>query len=190
MNLLELIKGQTMFNADTGNGGDESSGDNDNPTDNNQGDNNGTEPTNQNDKPIPYNRFKSVVDQKNEYKQKYDELIQQQEQQQREQQEKQGEYETLYNDLKAKYEPVNEQFKQYQETFKQLLETKKQSVPEDMQDLIPQGNELEQLKWIEQAQAKGLFTKEKPKDFGNKGSNPDQSNNKKTRLGLNKLSRF
>lgn len=190
MNLLELIKGQTMFNADTGNGGDESSSNNNDASDNNQGDNNGTEPTNQNDKPIPYDRFKSVVDQKNEYKKKYDELIQQQEQQQREQQEKQGEYEQLYNDLKAKYEPVNEQFKQYQETFKQLLETKKQSVPEDMRDLIPEGDELQQLNWIEQAQAKGLFTKEKPKDFGNKGSNPDDMNQKTNKGFLKGLSRF
>lgn len=175
-NLFNLFT--PMYEAEGGQagGGQSSEGDN-----GGQGNEPGTDPNNQQqDNSIPYDRFQDVVSQKNDYKQKYNELIEQQKEQQRQAQEKQGEYESLYNDLKAKYDPLAEELEQYKKTFQTILKSKLESVPKDMRDLIPEGNELEQLKWIENANNKGLFTKQKAQDFGNKGSNPAGKDNQVT----------
>lgn len=164
-------------NADTGNGGGTQTTDN---------------PTN-NDKqvdPVPYDRFKSVNDEKNEFKKKYEELLNQQKQDEEETKKKQGEFEGLYTDLKSKYEPLESQFKQYQETFQSILKTKLDSVPENMRDLVPAGNELEQLKWIENAISKNLFKQDNPKSFGNNGDNPNNESQKQKSGFLKGLSRF
>ncbi|WP_214480974.1 hypothetical protein [Bacillus sp. SM2101] len=122
---------------------------------------------------IPYSRFKEVNDNYKSVKQKYDELIQKQQTAEEEAKKKQGEFQSLYETLKSEHDPLKEKYGQYESTFKSILATKLESVPEEYKELIPKGSELEQLQWIEQAQAKNLFGKQKQQDFGNKGNNPN-----------------
>lgn len=175
---------QVFYDADTGNGGTGEG------TDNQDDKGTGADPNNT-EKTIPYERFKTVNDNYKEVKKQLDALVKQQEQVELETKEKQGEFETLYNELKEKHEPISNEFQLYKDTFQEILKAKLETVPENMRDLIPQGNELEQLKWIENATAKGLFNKGNPQSFGNGGTNPDTSNENKTNKGFLKgLSRF
>lgn len=181
MNLQELFK--VYYNADTGNAGGSA-------TDNNGEGQTVTEPANSDKDPIPYERFSSVVAEKNDYKTKYETLIQLQEQSELEAKEKSGEFENLYNELKEKHEPISQEFQLYKDTFQEILKAKLDTIPEEMRDLIPQGSELEQLKWIENATNKGLFKQEKVQSFGNEGNNPDTTEKKSTKVFLKGLSRF
>jgi hypothetical protein len=66
---------------------------------------------------------------------------------------------TSIADTTAKLEA---QVKSYETLMNEMVSTKLQAVPEDMQELIPEGLSTEQkLAWINKAEAKGLF---KPKD--------------------------
>ncbi|WP_373892778.1 hypothetical protein [Virgibacillus sp. CBA3643] len=193
MDLLKL--NLQFFAADGGStGGGEPSGDSNNNGDNGKGDNGNTEPNNSGDKdPIPYDRFKQVNDNYKDMKTKYDELLQQQQQADEDAKKKQGEYETLYTELKEKHDPLSQEFTQYKETFQEILKGKLETVPENMRDLIPQGNELEQLKWIENATNKGLFKQDNPQSFGNGGTNPDTTSGdskKDQQSFLKSLSKF
>ena len=183
MNLQEML--QVFYDADTGNGGTG--------TDNNDNQNQNGNPSDDlknTEQSIPYERFKQVNDNYKTVKGQLDELLQKQEQAELDTKKQQGEYETLYNELKEKHEPISQEFQAYKDTFQAILETKLESVPENMRDLIPQGNELEQLKWIENATAKGLFKQDNPQSFGNGGTNPDTTEKKSTKGFLKGLSRF
>lgn len=166
-NKFPLTLDLQFFSSDDDNQGDNGSN---NEPDNNKG--NASDDSKKTDNAIPYERFQSVIQEKNEMKKQLDEFVKQQEKQKEETKKKQGEYEELYTELKSKHEPLEKTFNQYKETFKEMLKTKKQSIPEEYQSLIPNGDELQQLKWIEEANAKGLFEKKKVEDFGNKGANP------------------
>lgn len=60
---------------------------------------------------------------------------------------------------------LEDQVKSYETLMNEMVQTKLQAIPEEMQDLIPEGLSTEQkLAWINKAEAKGLFKKEeKPK---------------------------
>ncbi|MEB1806604.1 MAG: hypothetical protein LPK26_04725 [Bacillaceae bacterium] len=177
-----------FFSEESNNQGGDDSQNQDNQ---NQGnDNSGDDSSKSGNQSIPYDRFQSVVQEKNQYKQQLENLLKQQQDDETEAKKKQGEFESLYNDLKSKHDPLSEQFKQYQETFKSILTTKLEAVPEEFKDLIPQGNELEQLKWLENAESKGLFKKDNPQSFGNNGDNPNNQDNKQKKGFLKSLSRF
>ncbi|MEC1786079.1 hypothetical protein [Schinkia azotoformans] len=166
-----------FYSADTGNnqgGGQQNQGDNNNQ--NNNGDQSSADSKNTDNNMIPYTRFKEVNDNYKAVKDQLDQLLKDKANADEDAKKKQGEFESLYNDLKSKHEPLETQFKEYQETFKSLLKTKLESVPENMRDLVPSGSELEQLKWIENAIAKGLFKQQQAQDFGNNGNNPANSN--------------
>lgn len=52
--------------------------------------------------------------------------------------------------------------KEYEELLGKMIETKLEQVPADFKDLIPDNLDLKQkLSWLEKAESKGLFTKEK-----------------------------
>lgn len=52
--------------------------------------------------------------------------------------------------------------KEYEELVSKMVETKLEQVPADFKDLIPDNLDLKQkLNWLDKAEAKGLFTKEK-----------------------------
>lgn len=124
--------------------------------------------SNEEGKSIPYSRFKSKVDEVNKLKAELDELkngsIQQDE---AETVEEVDADETKTVD----YKELSEQYKQ---AFEEVLQSKLEQVPDDMRDLIPDVDELQKLKWIDNAIAKGLFTTQKPQDFGNLGANPTE----------------
>lgn len=163
-----------FFSAD---GGSSQGGADQTQTDNTQG-NTGADST-QTGNTVPYERFKEVNDNYKSMKSQLDKFLKEKESADEESKKKQGEYEQLYTELKGKYDPIQEQFKQYQETFQEILKTKMESVPENMRTLVPQGNELEQLKWIETAMAAGLFKTNTTQPFGTQGANPPADNNKK-----------
>ena len=52
-----------------------------------------------------------------------------------------------------------------EEVVKGLLKGKLESVPEDKQDLIPDGTPEDQLAWLAKAEAKGLFGKAQAPDI-------------------------
>src|SRR5690606_6377506 len=55
---------------------------------------------------------------------------------------------------------LEEQVKSYQSVIESMVEAKIQTIPEDMQDLIPEGLTTEQrLSWLNKADEKGLFKK-------------------------------
>lgn len=164
----------------------------DNQDDNNQNRNHDTNADSKNtENMIPYSRFKEINDSYKTVKQQLDDLLKKQQDAETEAKQKQGEFESLYNDLRSKHEPLTEQFKTYQETFKSILTNKLAQVPDEFKDLIPSGNEIEQLTWIENAQAKGLFKKENVQSFGNNGDNPNSGSEDQQKKGfLKSLSRF
>ncbi|WP_163581118.1 hypothetical protein [Gracilibacillus saliphilus] len=183
---MEFLKDMFKFEADTGNNGgsNPSEGDTFNKEGESGADSSNTEKT------IPYDRFKEVNDNYKDVKKQLDDLLKQRDQEKEEAKKKQGEFESLYNDIKGKYDPLSEQFEQYKETFQTILENELSDVPQDYKDLIPQGNEVEQLKWVQNAKQKGLFKKDNPESFGNNGNNPDTNEGKPKRGFLKDLSRF
>ncbi|EJL1640135.1 hypothetical protein NL868_001313 [Shigella flexneri] len=175
------------FQADGGNngGGDDQNQGTDNQ--NNNG-NPGADSSNTGNT-IPYDRFKKVNDERNDFKNKYESLIQQQQEEENNRKEQQGEFESLYTELKGKYDPIEQELTAYREAFKDILALKLEQVPADMRDLIPEGNQLFQLQWIEKSLAKGLFgNTQQQKSFGNNGSNPGNGALEMTPEQFNKLS--
>lgn len=175
-----------FYEADGGQGGS-SNGDNPN---GDKGNGSSADSSNT-DNMIPYSRFKEVNDNYKTVKAQLDELIQKQKSAEEEAKKKQGEFESLYTDLKTKHDPLEQQFKQYQDTFKEILKNKLDSVPEKFKLLVPQGNEVEQMKWLENAEKTGLFKTNNPQSFGNNGDNPPNGEGQKPNKGFLKgLSRF
>ncbi|MBD1222756.1 hypothetical protein [Virgibacillus halodenitrificans] len=171
---MEFLKNMFMYEADNGtNTGGNNSSENNN--DNDKG--NPSDDSKNTDKTIPYERFKEVNDNFKQVKDELAELKKKQQEDEEEDKRKQGEYESLYNDLKSTHDPLKEQFDAYQEVFKEMLQNRLEEVPEDFRDLIPNGNELEQMKWIENATKKGLFKKNNVQSFGNNGNNPGEYTN-------------
>ncbi|WP_286231307.1 hypothetical protein [Neobacillus mesonae] len=167
-----------LFNADGGNGGN-NGGDGQNQNTNNQNNNNGNQSStnsSQNDNMIPYARFKEVNDNYKTVKDQLDQLLKDKAQADEDAKKKQGEFESLYNDLKSKHDPLEASFKQYEETFKSILNSRLETVPENYRDLIPNGSDLEKLQWIENAMSKNLFKTNNTQSFGNQGNNPPNNN--------------
>jgi hypothetical protein len=59
---------------------------------------------------------------------------------------------------KARFDQVNEQKKSAELELTSIAEELEKDVPEDMRDLIPNIPAGQKIKWIRQANAKGLFT--------------------------------
>ncbi|MFB4472148.1 hypothetical protein ACDI16_04225 [Oceanobacillus caeni] len=186
MNLLNMFL--PKYEADTGNGGgDSSSNADENSNKQNQNGDNSSADSQNTDKTIPYSRFKEVNDNYKTVKTQLDKLLQKQQQDDEDAKKKQGEFESLYNDLKSKYDPLEGEINQYRETFKTILSNKLEEVPEEFRELIPQGTEIEQLNWLENAQSKGLFKKNGVQSFGNKGNNPNDSSTEVTKEEFDKM---
>ena len=61
---------------------------------------------------------------------------------------------------KSRFDQVNQQKNELNETLKGLVDELKQDIPQEYQDLIPDTKPADQIKWIRNAQKKGLFTKQ------------------------------
>lgn len=69
---------------------------------------------------------------------------------------------TTIEAMKKDSESKDAVIKEYEELVGKMIETKMEQVPADFKDLIPDNLDLKQkLSWLEKAETKGLFTKEK-----------------------------
>jgi hypothetical protein len=65
----------------------------------------------------------------------------------------------------TRFQQVNEQKKAAEGTLQELVDELKQDIPEDMQDLVPNGlNPADQVRWIRNAMKKGLFSQGQAQD--------------------------
>lgn len=64
----------------------------------------------------------------------------------------------LTNALATKDSEIVE-LKAYEQAITDLLDVKKASIPDELVDLLPEGNALQQLAWLSKAEGKGLFKK-------------------------------
>ncbi|MDF2010203.1 hypothetical protein [Priestia megaterium] len=75
--------------------------------------------------------------------------------------------ETTSSSIQQTTEKLEGQVKQYETLIGEMVTTKLQAIPEDMHDLIPEGLSTEQkLAWINKAEGKGLFKKQKTVEIG------------------------
>jgi hypothetical protein len=66
----------------------------------------------------------------------------------------QNQYKQLYEAAKAELESMKSlqsEVKRYRESFESTLQSRIQSIPEDMRDLIPNGDPIEQMAWLDKA---------------------------------------
>jgi chromosome segregation ATPase len=182
---MALLKNLFLYEPDNGTNGGNNNDQFSNDQDGNPSD--GAKNTPQN---VPYSRFKEVNDNYKAVKEELDKLKKDLQKADEDAKKKQGEFEALYNELKSKHDPLAEQFKAYEETLKEILKNKLEAVPEKFRSLIPKGNQVEQLKWLENAEKAGLFKTENVTSFGNNGNNPDNTSQKLTKGFLKGLSRF
>ena len=105
--------------------------------------------------PVPYARFKEVNDKLNALVAKSEQADAEAEKARIAKLESDGELQGLIDELK----PKAERAKTLEGVVKVLLKAKLAAVPEDMQDMIPEGAPESQLAWLGKAEAKGLFAK-------------------------------
>lgn len=121
------------------------------------------------EKYIPYKRFKEIND---KYKQLKDELENLKDDSSQSKSESEV-VETVVDETKAvEANPLQDKVNQYEAVFNEIFNSKMEQVPESFRDLIPEGDDIAKLAWIESALSKGLFTNNKPQDFGGLGANP------------------
>jgi len=124
-----------------------------------------TQNTEQPERMIPYDRFKQVIDQKNELQSQISELLDWKKAQETKAQEveeaerlRRGEHEQVIADLK----PRAERAKQLESVLSSYLEVELESVPKQFRELIPDGDVTAKLQWIAKARQSGLFSAPKP----------------------------
>lgn len=75
--------------------------------------------------------------------------------------------ETTSSSIQQTTEKLEGQVKQYETLINEMVTTKLQAIPEDLHELIPEGLSAEQkLSWINKAEGKGLFKKQKAVEIG------------------------
>lgn len=62
-----------------------------------------------------------------------------------------------FNDLKEKHNATIETLQAYESILADIAESKIKNVPEDYHDLIPEGDVVKRLDWLNRAEEKGLF---------------------------------
>jgi hypothetical protein len=136
---------------------------------------------------VPQSRLNEEIQKKKDIQAQLDEILKKQQEAETDAKKKQGEFETLYNSTLNQLNPLKDQFKQYQDTFNEILKVKLSSVPEEFKSLIPEMDDLSKLKWLEHAEAKGLFKSTKVDSFGNQGNNPTNQNTDLSKLSPTQL---
>lgn len=111
---------------------------------------------------IPKERFDEVNKKYKELTSQMDEMKQAKEQMEKMLAEMKAAQEGTQSTIQETTSKLEAQVKSYEALLTEMVETKLKAVPEDMHELIPDGLSLEQkLAWINKAEAKGLFKKEK-----------------------------
>ncbi len=59
---------------------------------------------------------------------------------------------------KSRFDKVNSQKNELNDTLKGLVDELKNDIPEEFQDLVPDTKPADQIKWIRNAQKKGIFS--------------------------------
>lgn len=129
---------------------------------------------------IPKTRFDEVNNKYKEAKAKLEELEQARQAEELKQKEKQGEFESLYSQtkkeaekIKADFEGTKSRAEQLEAVINSMLAEKLNAIPDEMKDLVPEGLAPEaKLKWVSQAEAKGLFKKKSEEPLGG-STNPN-----------------
>lgn len=103
--------------------------------------------------PVPYGRFREVVQQRNEVRIQLQELREAQREAEEEAAREAGEFERLYTEA----QPRLEQLDAYESTIGEMLEARLEQVPENMRELVPEGSSLARLRWLERAAAAGVL---------------------------------
>ncbi|WP_391115995.1 hypothetical protein [Psychrobacillus sp. L3] len=115
-------------------------------------------------KAVPYKRFKEINDKYKEVKDELDKL---------KNSDHEVESETENPEVNDEIvKPLQLKVSQYEALFQQMYQSKLEQVPEAFKDLIPNVDDVAKLAWIESAIVNGLFTMNKPQDFGGLGANP------------------
>ncbi len=127
-------------------------------------------PTQEQENRVPQSRFNQVIAEKNALQERLAKLEQAEADRQRKLLEEQGNFQDIIKSLEPKAQRTEELTK----TLQEYLNTELEQIPSDMRDLVPEGDITSQLKWIQNARAKGLFTKPAPPitDAGEKGDTP------------------
>lgn len=121
--------------------------------------------------PVPYDRFQQVIQERNQTRQKLQELEQAQRKAEEEAAKEQGKWRELYEAT----QPKAELLESYETAVQEMLEGRLGQVPEHLRGLVPQGSPLEQLQWLERAAAAGVFGQEPaPRGPGVPPSGPRQ----------------
>jgi ribonucleoside-triphosphate reductase len=107
---------------------------------------------------IPKSRFDEVNAQYKAVQKQLDDLSKAQTDREEAEALARGDHEKVIADLK----PKAEQADKYAEQIEAMLETELEDVPEDKRDLVPDGDPLTRLKWLQRAKAKGVFAAPKP----------------------------
>lgn len=97
--------------------------------------------TQKTDNRVPQDRFTEVVNERNSWKQKYDELQSQQQQQRETELAEQQKYKELYEQKMQEIEALKsaqEQATRYQSALQATNEARIQSIPEDKRSLVPE----------------------------------------------------
>lgn len=90
-------------------------------------------------------------------------------------------YKTKYEEAqgyKDKYEATQQSLEGHEQTLAQIAKDKIEQIPEEFQELVPEGTVQEQLEWISKAETKGLFGKTDPKSIGSSSRLNDPESNK------------
>jgi hypothetical protein len=118
-----------------------------------------TEPGTQTNSPmIPKSRFDEVNRKMREYEKQLESLTRAQQERDEKEALSRGEHEKIINELK----PQAEAAKKMTAALEQLFTLELQGVPEDMRDLIPDGDVSTRLTWLKNAKTRGLFAKPTP----------------------------
>jgi len=123
-------------------------------------------------KAVPYKRFKDINDKYKAVKAELEALKGDTSQQTNEAETETTEVVETEDIVTDTTIPADDKVSRYEAVFNQMFTSKMEQVPEAYRDLIPEGDDLAKMSWIESAISKGLFTVEKPKDFGGLGANP------------------
>ena len=110
---------------------------------------------------IPQSRFNEVVSAKNALQKRLDDLEKDMAEAKRKEAEEAGRFKDLYESTKPKADRAEE----LEKTLGAILERRKSEIPAEFHDLIPTGDAVSQMQWIEQATAKGLFAPKSAPDL-------------------------
>ncbi len=104
--------------------------------------------------PVPYDRFKHINDRAKAAEAELEKLKKAQAKATEDALKEQEKWKELYEQA----QPQVEEAKKYRDALDELLTAQIDAVPEDKRGLVPDGDPVTRLQWLQKAQAAGLFT--------------------------------